>query len=59
MRLPRPQIERLANGIIAGLDAMDGDSDLEPDADAEVERYVQAQPSHANHDGASVSRSRR
>jgi hypothetical protein len=40
MRLPRPAIERLADGIITGLDALDGDTDLEPDADAEAERYV-------------------
>ena len=31
MRLPRPAIERLIEGLIAGLDAMDGDADLEPD----------------------------
>jgi hypothetical protein len=40
MRLPRPAIERLTEGLISGLDEMDGDCDLEPDADAEYERHV-------------------
>lgn len=31
MRLPRPDIERLTGGLIAGLDAIDGNADLEPD----------------------------
>jgi hypothetical protein len=31
MRLPRPQIERLAEGLIAALDTLDGDPDLEED----------------------------
>lgn len=31
MRLPRPQIERLTDGLIDRLDRIDGDSDLEPD----------------------------
>jgi hypothetical protein len=35
MRLPRPSIERLADGIITGLDALDGDPDLEPSGDDE------------------------
>lgn len=33
MRLDRPEIERLAEGLIAGLDALDGDPDLEPEQD--------------------------
>lgn len=35
MRLPRPAIERLADGLIAGLDAIDGDPDLEDGHDRE------------------------
>ncbi len=35
MRMPRPSIERLAEGLIAGLDAIDGDPDLEPDHEDE------------------------
>jgi len=31
MRLPRESIERLADGLISGLDIIDGDTDLEPD----------------------------
>ena len=31
MRLPRPAIERLTEGLIAALDALDGDPDLEDD----------------------------
>ena len=31
MRLPRLSIERLTESLIAGLDAIDGDSDWEPD----------------------------
>ncbi len=33
MRLPRPQIARLTEGLIAGLDVLDGDPDLEPGGD--------------------------
>ncbi len=40
MRLSRPEIERLADGIIAGLDALDGDPDLETDDDGEAESHV-------------------
>jgi hypothetical protein len=40
MRLPRPQIERLTESLIDRLDALDGNADLEPDADAEAERCV-------------------
>ena len=29
MRLSRPSIERLTDGLIAGLDLLDGDADLE------------------------------
>lgn len=35
MRLPRPEIERLAQGLIDGLDGIDGDPDLEPDTEDE------------------------
>jgi hypothetical protein len=35
MRLPRLSIERLADGIITGLDMLDGDADLEPNGDDE------------------------
>jgi hypothetical protein len=35
MRLPRPQIERLTDGLITGLDTLDGDPDLEPNGDDE------------------------
>ena len=31
MRLPRRAIERLTDALIVGLDALDGDADLEPD----------------------------
>jgi hypothetical protein len=31
IRLPRQEIERLAEGLIAALDALDGDPDLEDD----------------------------
>ncbi len=31
LRLPRPAIEALTDGLIAGLDEIDGDPDLEPD----------------------------
>lgn len=40
MRLPRPAIERLTDGLIAGLDVLDGDADLEPDDDREAENHV-------------------
>lgn len=33
MRLPRREIERLTEGLIAGLDVLDGDPDLGPDGD--------------------------
>jgi hypothetical protein len=32
-RLQRPEIERLTEGLIAGLDVIDGDPDLEPEQD--------------------------
>jgi len=35
LRLPRPAIERLTDGLIACLDESDGDPDLEPDAEDE------------------------
>jgi hypothetical protein len=31
LRLPRPAIEALTDGLIAGLDDIDGDPDCEPD----------------------------
>jgi hypothetical protein len=31
MRLPRQEIKRLTEGLITGLDAIDGDPDVEPD----------------------------
>ncbi len=31
MRLPRPSIEQLTEGLINGLDTIDSDPDLEPD----------------------------
>ena len=33
MRLPRPAIERLTEALIAGLDALDGDPDVELNGD--------------------------
>jgi hypothetical protein len=33
LRLPRSSIEMLTEGLIAGLDAIDGDTDLEPEED--------------------------
>jgi hypothetical protein len=33
LQMPRGAIERLTEGLIASLDAIDGDPDLEPDAD--------------------------
>ena len=35
MRLPRPAIERLTEGLITGLDLLDGDPDLEDSNDQE------------------------
>ncbi len=40
LRLPRPSIDRLVEGLIDGLDALDGDADLEGGGDSEAERYV-------------------
>ena len=40
MRLPRPDVERLTECLIAGLDHLDGDPDLEPDDDREIENHV-------------------
>jgi hypothetical protein len=36
MRMPRESVERLTEGLIAGLDAMDGDPDLEDGHDREA-----------------------
>lgn len=36
MRLPRPAIERLTEGLIAGLDLLDGDPDDEPEQDVDA-----------------------
>jgi hypothetical protein len=33
MRLPRPAIERLTEGLITSMDQLDGDADAEPDDD--------------------------
>jgi hypothetical protein len=35
MRLPRPAIERLTDGLVASMDEIDGDPDLEPDDEDE------------------------
>jgi hypothetical protein len=40
MRMTREAIGRLTEGLIAGLDALDGDPDLEPDDDREDESRV-------------------
>ena len=40
MQLPRPQIERLTEGLIAGLDRLDSDPDLENDDEREAENHV-------------------
>jgi hypothetical protein len=37
MRMPRGAIERLTEGLIASLDTLDGDPDLEPDDVDEVD----------------------
>jgi hypothetical protein len=35
LRLPRASVERLTEGLITGLDAIDGDPDIEPDDEDE------------------------
>ena len=40
MQMPRESVERLTEGLIARLDNMDGDPDLEPDDDREAENHV-------------------
>ena len=40
MRMPRESVERLTEGLIAGLDTLDGDPDLEPDDDREADNHV-------------------